>query len=246
MFDALTDRPAPFGADGFDGDRRDTFVVGTLCTLATLTAPVAGVLLLGYAVRAIRRRAAGDGVPAFDDWRALAADGLRVALAAGPFHLPAAAVVATVGHGRMLRAPASLGSLGYGLSPDYVGLAAVIAAAILELAAAYLSVATLVAFARADAPSVRCAMRAVTVARDRRFVRAFGVVLAVGFAAGVARAVAGLLPFVGVALGAFASFAAIVVTASTLADAAATGDDPLASPGAESVDESGERRLPSG
>lgn len=225
-FDPLAELRALLG-----GDRIDTFVVGTLLTLATVSAPVVAVLLVGYAVRAVRRRARGEGVPAFEDWRALSADGLRAAVPAALFHLPAAAVVAAVGFDRMLRGPSSLAYVGhYALSPDYGAVAAIAAVALLELAAGYLSVASLVAVARTGALGVDLPETVASVARDGRFVRAFGVALAVGFVARVARLAVGVVPFVGAPVGAFVAFVGLLLAASALAGVVDgdSGSDPLA------------------
>lgn len=240
MFDALADR-APF-----DADRTDTLLVGTLLTLATASAPVVGLLLVGYAVRTTRRRACGDGVPAFDDWRALAGDGVRAAAATSLLHLPAAAVVAVVGLDRMLRGASSLSYLShYALSPDYAAVAAVAVVALLELVAGYLSVATLVGLARTGSADARLPSVVAELARDRRFVRAFGLTLAVGGGARLARFVLATLPVAGELLGALVSFAGVVVAASVLASVVDGRDDRLASVsgdvGRDGVDSEGYR-----
>ena len=240
MFDALADR-APF-----DADRTDTLLVGTLVTLATASTPVVGLLVLGYAVRTTRRRARGEGLPAFDDWRALAGDGVRAAAATSVLHLPAAAVVAVVGLDRMLRGASSLAYLShYALSPDYGAVAAIAAVALLELVAGYLSVATLVGLARTGAVDARLPSVVAELVRDPRFGRAFGLALAVGGGARLARLALATLPVVGEPLGAFVSFVGVVVASSALASVVDGGDDRLASaaetPGRDGVDADGYR-----
>jgi hypothetical protein len=239
MFDALADR-APF-----DADRTDTLLVGTLVTLATASAPVVGLLVLGYAVRTTRRRARGGGLPAFDDWRALAGDGVRAA-ATSVLHLPAAAVVAVVGLDRMLRGASSLAYLShYALSPDYGAVAAIAAVALLELVAGYLSVATLVGLARTGAVDARLPSVVAELVRDPRFGRAFGLTLAVGGGARLARLALATLPVVGEPLGAFVSFVGVVVASSVLASVVDGRDDRLASAaealGRDGVDSDGYR-----
>ncbi|ADQ68093.1 hypothetical protein C499_15735 [Halogeometricum borinquense DSM 11551] len=227
MFDALADL-----RDLLDRDRTDTLVVGTLLSLATVSAPVVGVLLLGYAVRAIRYRVRGDGVPAFDGWHSIFRDGLRVAVTTGPLHAPAVAIITVVGYDRMLRGASSLAYIGhYAFSPDYGAVAALVAVAFLELAGGFLSVATLVALASSDTMGRHLLTDVVAVARRRRFHRVFGLVLGVGVAARFARLALGVIPFVGEPLGAVVSFVALVVAASALAGVVSRdGGDPLASP----------------
>jgi hypothetical protein len=240
MLDALADR-APF-----DADRTDTLLVGTILTLATASAPVVGLLLVGYVVRTVRRRACGDGVPGFDNWRALAGDGVRAAAVTGVLHLPAAAVVAVVGLDRMLRSASSLAFANhYALSPDYGAVAALAAIALLELVAGYLSVATLVGLVRTGSADARLPSAVAEIARDPRFVRAFGLVLAVGAGARLGRLTLAALPFVGEPLGAFVSFAGVVVAASALANVVDDCDGRLAAAaetvGRDGVDSDGYR-----
>ncbi|SFR37115.1 DUF4013 domain-containing protein [Halogeometricum limi] len=210
----------------FDGDSTDTLVVGTLLTLASVSTPVLGVLLAGYAVRAIRRRARGDGLAAFDDWRGLAGDGVRVAAVTLPLHLPAVGVVALVGLDRTLMSISSLAHFGSPfLAPDYAAVAALLFVVVLELLAGYLSVAGLVRVAQVGSLRGYHVGDVVALARDPGFARAFALACVVGVVARLAGLAVAALPFVGVPLGAFVAFVGLVVAASVLAGVVPTDGD---------------------
>lgn len=199
--------------------RTETVLAGTLLALASTAAPVLSVGLLGYLVRVVRSAGGVDPeLPTFGAWRGVVVDGFRVALAAGPLHLPAAAVVAfVVGFDRTrLVAPTLASGLRGGVLPGldlFAGLLAVVA---LEIVAGYLSVAVLVAVARRGSLSLGLVETSLEIARDGAFARAFSLALAVGTAGHVLRGVAAAVPLLGGPASAAVSFVALVVGAALL------------------------------
>jgi hypothetical protein len=199
--------------------RTETLITGTLLTLASAVAPVVGLALFGYVVRVVR--AGGDGsasLPAFDEWRALALDGGRAALATAPLHLPGLVVLAAVlgAHEWRLASPYALVALRDGVVPPLGLVAGILAVVGLELVAGYLSVAVLVAVARRGSLGFGVFERAADLARDRAFVRGFALAFVVGVVGHVLGGFARLVPVLGGPTSACVSFVALVVGASVL------------------------------
>ncbi|MFC7204444.1 DUF4013 domain-containing protein [Haloferax namakaokahaiae] len=198
----------------------DTVVAGVLLTLATLSTPLAGVLLVGYLARLVRggeRNA--SSLPAFDDFVGMAVEGTRLSTVLVALQLPAVAIAAGV----FELTGARLAALSFVADPtllSYVSLSAVavaglVVAGLAALAGMYVSAAMLVAVAHER--SLLAALPAArTLVFDTSFATVVSAAVLVGFGGRLLEVLFGTFPVVGVVLAAVVSFLTLVAAATLL------------------------------
>jgi hypothetical protein len=185
-----------------------TVVIGGLLTLlGFLVVPT--VLVAGYLVRVLRATMHGDETPpVFDDWGALASDGVRTFVVAIAYALvPALLVAVTAAFAGLAAGPGPRSGLIVGV----VALVGGLFALVLGLLAAYVLPAALANYAEQDRLGAGFAvsdLRPVLTSGTYATAWLIGFVIVLG--AGVLAGVLNVIPFLGTVVGAFLSFYAVI------------------------------------
>jgi hypothetical protein len=189
-----------------DGWVKTVVLGGLLTLLGFLVVPT--VLVAGYLVRVLRGTMHGDETPPqFDDWGALAGDGVRaVAIAIAYGLVPAVLIAVTAG----LAAAAAGPGPRSGFVVGAVGLVGGLLAVVLGLLAAYVVPAAVANYA--EQGSIRSGFAVGDlrpVLTSGTYATAWVTGFAIILAAGLVAAVLNVVPLLGTVVGAFVSFYAI-------------------------------------
>jgi hypothetical protein len=184
-----------------------TVVIGGLLTfLGFLVVPT--VLVAGYLVRVLRGTMHGDDVPPrFDDWGALAGDGVRAFAIAVVYGLvPAFLVAVTAGLAVAVAGPGPRTGLIVGAVTFVGGILALV----LGLLAAYIIPAAVANYAEQDSFRAGFAVGDLRpVLTSGTYATAWVMGFAIILGAGIVTAVLNIVPLLGTVVGAFVSFYAI-------------------------------------
>ena len=191
-----------------------TVLIGGFLTLVgVLVVPI--FVVLGYLMRVLRATIAGDETPpAFDEWGEMTVDGLKAFVVAFVYGVVPSVVVLVFGGIGLVGVIVGSGGDGPGVGAALGGLTALVGLLLgfaLSLVAMYVVPAALANYAETDRVGAAFDIGELRpVLTSGAYATAWLIGFAVVFAAGIVTSVLNVVPFLGVVVGAFVTFYALV------------------------------------
>ncbi|WP_324758109.1 DUF4013 domain-containing protein [Haloarcula montana] len=197
---------------------KTTVIGGVLLLFSFLLVPL--FVAVGYLLNVLRSVMDGDEEPpVFEDWGALAVDGLKASVIGFVYSLVPALIAVVAVLGGVMSLGLGNGGAGSGLVASLIALVAALAIAAVSLAIAYVLPAAIVAYVRTDSMSAAFSVPEIRrLAFSRTYATGWAVAFGISLLSGV---VIGLLNAVviGAVLAPFVTFYANVAGAHAVASA---------------------------